>query len=338
MEGRNILRIKKAPLYFTNMHTQKLKTPPVLLIAFNRPDVTQKVFDEIRKAKPAQFFMAVDGPRDDRPEEKALVQAVCDIARQVDWECEIATLFREKNLGCAIGVESAITWFFKNVEEGIILEDDCVPHQSFFQFCQEMLAKYRDENKIMLISGDNFQQGKKRGDASYYFSIYPNIWGWATWRRAWEYFDLNIKTFPQFMAEGKIEHIFKNKDTQKYWLDIFQKFYSGQRKDTWDYQWLYAVWLRNGLTVVPNVNLISNIGFGPEATHTNTPNPATTNIKTRELYFPIKHPSVIESYKEADAFTFSVLFNREGTASAKVRKSIGRLIPHQIKKIIKNIF
>lgn len=313
-------------------------TTPILLIAFNRPDTTQRVFDEIRKAKPAQFFMAVDGPRDGRPEEKALVQAVCDIARQVDWDCEVKTLFHEKNLGCAIGVESAITWFFNHVEEGIILEDDCIANQSFFPFCQEMLEKYRNEEKVMLISGDNFQSGKKRGNASYYFSIYPHIWGWATWRRAWQHFDLTIKTFPIFVAEKKIEGIFENKDAQKYWLDIFQKFYDGRRKDTWDYQWLYAVWFRNGLAIIPNVNLISNIGFGPDATHTNTPNPAVTNIKSEVLSFPLTHPANMEPDKKADAFTFSTIFYREATTKDKIKKHVGRFIPHQIKKRLQKLF
>lgn len=319
------------------MSIQQLKTA-VLLIAFNRPDNAQRVFNEIRKAKPARFFMAVDGPRENRPEEKSLCKTVRDIVKQVDWECEVKTLFQEENLGCGVGPSRAITWFFENVEEGIILEDDCVPHQSFFQFCQEMLEKYRDEEKVMVVSGDNFQSGKTRGNASYYFSIYPHIWGWATWRRAWKHFDFTVSSIPKSEIEAQIKSILKDKDAQNYWLEIFQKVHGGHRKDIWDYQWLCATWIHQGLTIIPNVNLVSNIGFGPDATHTNTPDPAITNIQTEEIHFPLLHPSGIEADKDADSFTLTALFRRKETPVKIIRRNVGKLIPHQIKKFIKNTF
>jgi len=151
---------------------------PVLLLIFNRPDTTQLVFNKIRKARPAELYIAADGPRKNQPDDPENCRKAREILRQVDWDCKISTLFREENLGCKIGVSSAIDWFFSEVEEGIILEDDCVPDQSFFQFCQELLARYRDDKRVMMISGDNFQFGRRRTDYSYYFSQYVHIWGW----------------------------------------------------------------------------------------------------------------------------------------------------------------
>jgi len=189
---------------------------PILFLIFNRPDTTQKVFNAIRKAKPKQFFIAADGSPPDREGEIEKCQKSRKIATSVDWDCEVKTLFRDKNLGCKIAISSAIDWFFENVEEGIILEDDCLPHQSFFWFCQELLEYYRNDTRIMHISGDNFQFGRKRGEGSYYFSKYSHVWGWATWRRAWKCFDINMKSFEEFKAENQINSIFQSKQQQKY--------------------------------------------------------------------------------------------------------------------------
>ena len=167
-------------------------TTPVLLVGFTRFETAQKVFDEIRKAKPRQFFLAVDGPREGRPDDVERCNKTKQIAAQVDWECEVYTLFQEKNLGCGVGTTRAIDWMFEHVEEGIIFDDDCVPDQSFFRFCQELLQYYKHDARVMHISGDNFQMGKKRGDASYYFSRYTHNWGWATWRRAWKHNDFKM--------------------------------------------------------------------------------------------------------------------------------------------------
>lgn len=312
---------------------------PVLLMAFNRPNITQRVFDEIRKAKPKQFFMAVDGPRDNRPGEDILCQATRDIVKQVDWDCEVKTLFPEKNAGIQ-GIHSgptvAINWFFENVEEGIIFEDDCLPHPSFFQFCQEMLAYYRDNEKIMYISGDNFQSGTKRGDASYYFSIYLNAWGWATWRRAWKRFDPSLKSFPQFRDENKIAKTVAGKDVQKAILDVFRKEYYGEWK-TWDYEWGYAIWAHEGLGVIPNVNLISNIGFGAQATHNFSPENKLANMTTQAMEFPLRHPSVIAPHKEADRYTFEMLFANHMSLREKIKNRTLKMTPQWIKKTTKTL-
>ena len=241
---------------------------PVLFLIFNRPDTTEKVFNAIKQAKPKQLFISADGPRQEKPGEFEKCQAARKIVEQVDWDCDLQVLFRDNNLGCKKAVSSGINWFFEQVDEGIILEDDCLPDQSFFGFCQELLKYYRNNPKIMHISGNNFQFGRKRGNASYYFSIYNHIWGWATWKRAWQYYDVTMADFEEFKKTNQIEKITRNKDEQAYWMYFFEKVWRNEI-DTWDYQNVYSMWKKQGLAILPNVNLVSNIGFTKDATHTN---------------------------------------------------------------------
>jgi len=248
-----------------------LFSTPILLIIFNRPDTTRQVLDAIGQVRPKKLFVAADGPRLGIEGEKELCEEARKIATSVDWECEVYTLFRNQNLGCGLGPSSAITWFFDNVEEGIILEDDCLPSKSFFKFCETLLEYYRDVSEIMHISGDNFQYGQKRGKNSYYFSHYTHNWGWATWRRAWKYYDFNLT--PK-------EH----------------------RAHAWDLQWELSVKRQNGVAVLPNIPLINNIGFGPNATHTKGPAPISV-LSAEEIAFPLRHPHKIRIDKAADVFT-----------------------------------
>ena len=284
-------------------------TAPVLFLIFNRPDTTQKVFDVIKKAKPKQLFVAADGPRENKEGEKEKCEQARKIIEQVDWDCEVKTLFRDKNLGCKIAVSSAIDWFFENVEEGIILEDDCLPSQSFFWFCQELLEYYRNDTRVMHISGDNFQFGRKRGEGSYYFSKYAHVWGWATWRRAWKQYDVHMKNFEKFKKDNKIINIFKTKQQQKYWMRIFKLVYDS-KIDTWDYQWAYVCLANIGLCVMPNVNLVSNIGFGQESSHTKSKNTIFSKMKTEEIT-EIIHPEFVLADQEADLLTSKLCFNNK---------------------------
>jgi len=274
---------------------------PVLFLIFNRPDTTQKVFNAIRQAKPKQLFVAADGLREDKEGEKEKCEQARKIIEQVDWDCEVKTLFRDKNLGCKIAVSSAIDWFFENVEEGIILEDDCLPSQSFFWFCQELLKYYRNDARIMHISGDNFQFGRIRGEGSYYFSKYAHIWGWATWRKAWGCFDVNMKSFKKFKKEAQINNVFNIKQQKKYWMKIFQRVYD-DKINTWDYTWVYTCFINSGLCIMPNINLVSNIGFGIESTHTQGENSIFSKMKTEEIT-EIIHPEFVLADQEADLLT-----------------------------------
>jgi len=252
----------------------------------------------------------------------------------VDWDCEVKTLFRDKNLGCKIAVSSAIDWFFENVEEGIILEDDCLPSQSFFWFCQELLKYYRDDTRIITISGNNFQFGNKIGNASYYFSNFGLIWGWATWKRAWRYYDVEMKTFPQFKNEGQIKNIFLSKKIQNYYIKIFDKVYKGEI-NTWDYQLLYSRWVVRGLSVHPNINLVQNIGFRIDSTHTTNSNSKLKNVSAKDMKFPLKHPIFVIPDKIADEHTFKNVIQEE-TYLTIIKKIIKYIIPSPVIRYYKD--
>lgn len=279
---------------------------PILFIIFNRPDTTQEVFNVIRAIKPKKLYVTADGARKDNQNDIINCPKTREIIN-VDWDCEVKTLFREENLGCRNAVSDAITWFFNHEEKGIILEDDCLPDLSFFPFCEEMLEKYKDNEQIMLISGDNFQNGKKRGDASYYFSRYNHIWGWASWRRVWQHYDVDMKTFPENKDNKFLNSVFSNKKTRNYWLTRFEKAYNGEI-NTWDYQWTYTIFSRNGISILPNVNLISNIGFGNQSTHTAKINKKMANLPLCSITFPLIHPSEIKINIQADDYTFKTIF------------------------------
>jgi hypothetical protein len=300
---------------------------PVLFLIFNRPDTTKRVFSEIKKAEPKKLFIAADGPRKDKEGEKEKCEQARKIIKDVNWDCEVKTLFRDRNLGCKIAVSSAIDWFFKNVEEGIILEDDCLPAQSFFWFCQELLNHYRNDMRIMHISGNNFQFGNKRGKGSYYFSIYPHVWGWATWKRAWEYFNIDMNGFDNFKELEQIKNIFPGvKQQQEYWMNIFQKTFDGDI-DSWAYIWAYSCFTNSGLCINPNVNLVSNIGFSKDALHTKDEDSIFANLKTEKIN-ELVHPKFILLNKEADYKTSKmcygnqIIFNKIGNRIVKLLRRI----------------
>ncbi|PJZ29757.1 glycosyl transferase [Leptospira kmetyi] len=269
---------------------------PVLLIAFNRPDFTSRVFETIRKYKPKKLYMAADGPRDGREGEKNRCEQVRSIVQQVDWECDVQTLFHPRNLGCKIAVSSAIDWFFKNEEQGIILEDDIIPEPSFYQFCEELLERYKDDERIGMISGDNFGFGFRRNQNSYYYSIYSHIWGWASWRRAWKDYDVHMKDYDDFLKSEFLADLFSNATEYNFWKSNFDKV-AFENFDTWDFQWVYHNFKNGRLNIMPSVNLIRNIGFGESAAHTKQEN-QYSNMKTEPMNFPLVHPDyMIRDYK-----------------------------------------
>lgn len=237
---------------------------PVLFLIFNRPDTTRKVFNAIRQAKPKQLFVAADGPRSDKEGELEKCQKARKIATSVDWDCEVKTLFRDNNLGCKIAVSSAIDWFFENVEEGIILEDDCLPDQSFFQFCEKMLEEYYNDTRVMMVSGTNYFLDMQEISESYFFSKHFTIWGWATWRRAWRFYDININEWGRIKEENQLKYLTNNFFIKKHFERTFDLI-SNKKIDTWDIQWVFACFFNNSLCITPKCNLVSNIGV--EGTH-----------------------------------------------------------------------
>ncbi|MHB8727694.1 MAG: glycosyltransferase family protein [Sulfuricaulis sp.] len=279
----------------------KLNTP-VAFIIFNRPDTTERVFAEIAKARPPKLLVIADGTRPDRPAESEKCAAARAVIRQVNWDCEVLTNYSDVNLGLKRRVSSGMSWVFEHVDEAIILEDDCLPHPSFFRYCEEMLSKYRDDRRVMAISGDNFQFGKYQPPYSYYFSRYNHIWGWATWRRAWRYYDVEMKSWPEMKRTGWLDGLINEAKVARYWSKIFESVYTGEI-NTWDYQWTFACWMQNGLTTLPGVNLISNIGFGAAATHTMDSLSRFSNMAIQHLDFPLRHPPDVVRDPVADAIT-----------------------------------
>jgi len=275
---------------------------PVLFLVFNRPDTTEKVFDAIRAAKPTRLYVASDGARANQPGEAEIVNKVRDISTSVDWPCEVKTLFQKENLGCKKAVSKGITWFFEQEKQGIILEDDCLPHPDFFVFCENLLEHYADNEHVWAITGDNFQKGQERGEGSYYFSRYNHVWGWASWRRAWQKADMEIRFWPEWKKSSAWQIFWEDVVARRYWETIFNRVHRGEI-DTWDYPWTASVWYFGGLTATPNVNLVSNIGFGEDSTHTDSAQSPFANMPTGNLEH-IKHPTSIQRNLDADNYTF----------------------------------
>jgi len=278
----------------------------LLFLVFNRPDTTSKVFEKIRQAKPLRLYVAGDGPRDGNKEDEEKVEEVRKIATNIDWPCKVKTLFRDKNLGCKKGVGTAIKWFFEHEEQGIILEDDCLPHLDFFAFCENLLDYYAEDERVSVITGNNFQNNKWRGDASYYFSKYNHCWGWASWRRSWKYYQSDIEFWPEWSKSKNWLNYIPNKIERRYWKKIFSDAYQ-KKIDSWAYSWTASLWYKGGLTATPNINLVSNIGFRADATHTKIKEHKLSILPTSNL-FKIKHPKIVQRNLEADRFTFDNVF------------------------------
>jgi hypothetical protein len=293
---------------------------PILLLIFNRPDLTQQVFQAIRLARPRRLFVAADGPRPGNALDQTRCLAARDVVAEVDWDCEVKTLFRDKNLGCKQAVSSAIAWFFQNVEEGIILEDDCLPDQSFFPYCTELLEHYRQDERIFMISGDNFLSPYLKIKDSYYFSRLPHIWGWASWRRAWQYYDVTMADWPEFIEQRRITKIWSDPKIMDYWLKIFQAVHNNQI-DTWDYQVAYAMYQHNGLSITPAGNLIANIGFGT-GTHTLDKSDKNAQLAIKPISFPLRHPASIIENSKADNYENYHLYLAQ-SALKKILKQLG---------------
>jgi hypothetical protein len=280
---------------------------PILFLIFNRPDTTRIVLNQLKKAKPKRLFVAADGPREWVLGEKEKCEQTRKIISTIDWDCEVKTLIRSENLGCGLAISSAISWFFSEVEEGIILEDDCFPDLSFLPYCQELLLKYRDVDSVMLIGGNNFQNGIVRGYGSYYFSHYPEIWGWASWRRAWEHYDFRMSDLENTLAAGNLNDVFKSRKERDYWYQKFLQTKNGGI-NTWDYQLTYCILKNKGIAITPQINLVKNIGLDNNPTHKSLRD-SKKNPGIGSIAFPLIHHKMIVD-KIADQYTFSQIYSR----------------------------
>lgn len=302
-----------------------MKTP-VLLVIFRRPEHTRRALAAIRRARPTTLLVAADGPRTrDEAVPCAEARAVID---GVDWDCNVLTNYAATNLGCGIRVHTGIDWALSRFDDVIVLEDDCIPEPTFFYFCEELLERYRDDDRVMHISGNNFQPMQPGTDCSYYFSKYTHAWGWATWRRAWVHFDWALERWPELKLQQVIEKWCDDPYEQRYWTDIFDRMHGGV-PDVWDYQWNFCCWARNGLSILPAVNLVSNIGDGPDATHTRHPSPFL-NRPTWPIG-PLRHPVSVARNEAADTYTFASNFGGDAMKAAdspraRLRARLGPLL------------
>lgn len=281
----------------------------ILFLIFNRPDTTERVFQEIKAARPAKLYIAADGPRIDRPGEVLRCGETLKIVENIDWPCEVKRLYRTTNLGCKNAISSAIDWFFENEEEGIILEDDCLPARSFFYYCDTLLEKYRFDTRIRHIAGCSLQRGKKWGEASTYFANQTHVWGWASWKRVWKDYDKDLINYHEEEVADKLADIFTDPFVIADWTRIFKELKAG-KIDTWDYQLAFLNYFNNGLSVNPNVNLISNIGFGKDATHTFSTDSPYANLPLEEMT-EITSPRFFLPEKKADYAVFVHDFDLE---------------------------
>lgn len=312
----------------------------IAFLVFNRPELTERVFEEIRKARPPKLLVVADGPRAHFPgdiEQCVKVRAMID---RVDWDCEVYRNFSTTNMGCGMRVSSGLEWIFEQVEEAIIVEDDCLPDQSFFLFCEELLERYRHDERVGFIGGVSFQRGKGSVPSSYYFSRGHYIWGWASWRRAWRGYDFKISMWPRLREEGWLNELFIDRGVVRYYTYSFDQTYK-HVIDTWDFQWFLHCWVRNMWEIMPTVNLVTNIGHHEtSATHT-TSRSKTQDVPVQPMGFPLIHPSRIaldsltDRENEADR-RFSYLTDlliRRGKVLSQAKEKVLHLMARTSKKM-----
>jgi len=301
----------------------------VLFIIFNRPETTSLVFEKIREAKPTKLYIAADGPR--TTDEALLTEAARKQTENIDWPCNVLRNYSAHNKGCKHGVVFAINWAFEQEDALIILEDDCLPDVTFFTFCEVLLKRHYHQHSIMHIGSNNFQGGILRGNGDYYFSKYAHIWGWATWKRAWIKYDIKMEDWPRYSSRILAEYC-NGKSEKKYWKEIFQSSYL-QATSTWDYQWLYAIWKSKGMSIIPNNNLVHNIGFNANGTHSSE----TRNGMLTPPLFPLntyEEPDNLQISIDADKLTVEIVyaFSKEKLASRLLRKYVAKARKILLKK------
>jgi len=305
---------------------------PIAFIIFKRWKETSLVFEEIRRMKPSKLFIIADGPRND--EEKKLCEETRKIVEKIDWQCEIYRDYSNKNLGCRERVVSGLDWVFESVDRAIILEDDCLPDQSFFRFSEELLEKYKDNENIMHIGGTNFQQNNPKflysiSNDSYYFSNIAQIWGWATWKRAWNKYDKSMLSWSRIKNLSEFKSYFPSLHIYQYWKDFFEKM-SQNKFDTWDIAWTYACFKEKGLCIMPKVNLIENIGSSDQATHKIN---NLTHISRESIELPLYHPSTIMINSDYDFFTYKKVYGIKNNLFNSIKSYMKEYLPSFFKYI-----
>lgn len=313
-------------------------TPPVIFMIFNRPDTARRAFETIRAAKPPQLLVIADGPRASKPDEAEKCEATRAIIEGVDWDCEVHKNFADANMGIRDRISTGITWAFEIVDRAIILEDDCVPDASFFPYCADLLDRYEHDERVMMVSGNNHLFGHAEIADSYYFSRYPHYWGWATWRRAWAHYDMNMTQWPNIRDRNLFDQYFAKLSERYYWEAIFEMVYRN-KVDTWAWRWVYSIWANSGVCAAPARNLVHNVGFDADATHTHTKwDRVYSELAAQELSLPLTHPVSVLANFDLDTLEAKLRVTYHSTGllyvwnQIQVLKTLFRRVKRRIQK------
>lgn len=311
----------------TALRTAPLQTP-VVMLTFNRPALTRRVLESLAAVAPRRLYVVSDGPRADHPDDARLVGEVRALFENLSWPCEVVRDYAPTNLGLRTRVSSGLTAAFAAEERLIVLEDDCLPHASFFPFCEALLDRYADDERITSITGTNFQHGHRRTEASYYFSHRHHVWGWASWRRAWQHFDLAMSRWPEFVAAGGMATVTDDPYEESYWTRLYKQAYDGEL-NSWAYPWSFNCLAEGALCIRPNMNLVTNIGGADDPTHPNLS--ARLHDLPLEPLGELRHPAVIVRHKAADMFEFDWAFQGKELRERFAPKSGWRALLPRIK-------
>ena len=299
--------------------TDSSSIAPIALLVFNRPHLLARVIDQIRRVQPPLILVVADGPRPNVPADVQLCAEVRALVRdRIDWGAKVLTHYSEINLGLRKRVSTGLDWVFQNVEEAIMFEDDCLPDPTFFRFCTDLLGHYRHDTRIGAIAGTNFQPQNPSCAESYYFSKYPHCWGWATWRRAWKLFDSDLTEWPRLRDQRWLNGLFADELQARFWEQLFEGVHEG-KINSWAYAWTFSCWAQSMMTILPQSNLVTNVGFGEAATHT-TASGSRFELKATPISFPLSHPKTVAIDAAADDFTQHTVFG-----SAEPRSVMERL-------------
>lgn len=301
---------------------------PILLIIFNRPDKVRMLIEALRSVRPARLYVAADGPRDCRIGESELCAETRNAIDAIDWPCEVFKDYAESNLGCGPRPATAISWVFEHEERAIILEDDCIPDPSFFPFCEELLERFQDDQRIMQICGSNHLGDGLSIAESYFFSNFALCWGWATWKRAWRQFDYSMNLWQLYREQEMLKNVLKEDWQLKSMSKKFDKMLQGD-DSVWDYRWLFTVWANHGLCIIPNHNLISNVGFGADATHTFVASDTSCMKSVDPIQLPLIHPAIITPQFRHDVLMPQTIM-RKRTFVDQVKAAVKKSLPASV--------
>ena len=301
---------------------------PVVLCVYNRPHLTRQVLAALRAVQPVRILVVADGPRIDDPADHAKCEHVIRLTKAIDWKADIEWNVSDVNMGCRKRIQTGLSWAFGRLEEAIVLEDDCVPHESFFSFCSELLDRYRGDPRVGLISGSSFQFEADCGAASYFFSRYPLLWGWAAWRRTWQLYDPDLDGWEPLRETAWLSDFLADPLAGAYWRQIFDQVRSGF--DTWDYSMTFSCWRSGALSVHPHRNLVCNIGFGEDATHTRDPGSVFANMPVQEMTFPLIHPGRVERAAACDERTERIAFSKTAAQRLQDAREVLRARPERV--------